>query len=136
MTNSKFCYQPAGHIVNGDFGLVDKRIQYLFNKGPKYRLPTKVDFNSCLQDMTPSIDKFSSSWCKRENVSSDALHRWKRKVMDIIEQRRISFYTSNPQHLPNPPVMTARKIKHILQKFHAEFVLAPADKAANNIIII
>ena len=132
---SKFCYLPAGHIITGDFSLVDKRIRYLFKKGPKYRLPTKINFDSCLEDIVPSIDNFCSKWCKRENVSIDALRRWKQKIFEIINQR-ISFYKSNPKHLPNPPVMSERKIKHVLQKFHSEYVLAPADKAANNIIIV
>ena len=133
--DSKYCYLPAGHVITGDFNLIDKRIRHLFLKGPKYRLPSKIDFTSCLDDMTSSIENFCSKWCKRENVPCDALYKWKSKIFDIIEQR-IRFYNDNPQHLPNPPVMTNSKIRNIIKKFHSDYVLVPADKAANNVIII
>ena len=115
--------------------MVDKRIRYLFSKGPKYRLPTKIDFKACVEDITSSINNFSNKWCKRENVTTDALAKWKQMISSIIKLR-IDFYRNNPEHLPKRPVMTANKIKHIIRKFHSRYVLVPADKAANNIIIV
>ena len=104
-------------------------------KGPKYRLPTKIDFKACAMDISSSVNNFCSKWCKRENVSTNALSKWKEMVSKIIEQR-INFYRNNPEHLPKSPIITAYKIKHIIKKFHSQYVLVPADKAANNIIIV
>ena len=62
-----------------------------------------------------------------------ALAKWKHMISNIIQQR-IDFYSNNPEHLPRRPVMTANKVKHIIKKFHSQFLLVPADKAANNIM--
>ena len=38
--DSKFCYQPAGHIVTGNLKFItDLRIRSVISKGPKYRFP-------------------------------------------------------------------------------------------------
>ena len=37
---SKFCYQPAGHIVTGNLKIItNSRIRSVISKGPKYRFP-------------------------------------------------------------------------------------------------
>ena len=37
---SEFCYNPAGHIITGDFNLVRiSKLRDIFAKGPKYRNP-------------------------------------------------------------------------------------------------
>ena len=46
--DSKYCYQPTGHIVTGDLKIItDSRIRYIICKGPKYRFPVPIDFKSC-----------------------------------------------------------------------------------------
>ena len=47
--------------------------------------------------------------------------------------KRISFYTSNPDLLPQ---FSYRDLKPSIQNFHSKYVLVPADKASNNVIII
>ena len=50
---SKFCYQPAGHIITGNLKIIsDSRIRSIISKGPKYRFPTYID-------LMPGIN----SWC-------------------------------------------------------------------------
>ena len=37
--DSKFCYQPAGHILTGNLKIItDSRIRSVISKGPKYRI--------------------------------------------------------------------------------------------------
>ena len=49
---------------------------------------------------------------------------------------RISFYCNNLDLLPPKPKFTFRHLKKGFQEFHRKFVLAPADKAANNVVVV
>ena len=135
-SDSKYCYQPAGHIITGNFDLIhDQQLKRVFSKGPKYRLPSPVDFDVCLTEITHSLDEFSTKWCKKEDADPNALNNWKKAIMSIISTR-IKFYQSNPHLLPPQPKVSVHALKHSLKQFHSNFVLVPADKAANNIIIV
>ena len=51
--------------------------------------------------------------------------------IEIIDSR-ISFYYNNLDLLPPKPKFTFRNLKKGVKEFHRKFLLAPADKAANN----
>lgn len=104
-------------------------------KGPKYRIPSEIDFNACRGQIAESIEDFSVKWCRRENADSNALVTWKRNIFKIIDSR-INFYRGNEHLLPPKPRLTLRHLKKDILAFHSKFVLVPADKAANNIIIV
>ena len=55
-------------------------------------------------------------------------------MFKIIDSR-ISFYWNNLD-LPPKPKFTFRNLKKWVQEFHRKFVLAPADKAANNVVVV
>lgn len=105
------------------------------SKGPKYRLPSSIDFDSCRIQITEAIKEFSIKWCKREHVELDALDDWIKRIFDIMD-KRIAFYSSNTHLLPRKPRTSYRHLKAGLQDFHSKFVFVPADKASNNVIII
>ena len=53
---SKHCYEPAGHIITGNFDLMkDKRLRNLLAKCPKYRLSSLIDFDSCRTKIAEAI---------------------------------------------------------------------------------
>ena len=54
----------------------------------------------------------------------------------MIIDGRISFYCNNFELLPPKPKFTFRDLKKEIQEFHRRFVLAPADKAANNVVVV
>ena len=78
---------------------------------------------------------FSNRWCKRENVEPDALKEWKINIFKIIDTR-ISFYSRNTHLLPPKPKSSFRHLKRGIQDFHMNYVLVPADKAANNVVVV
>ena len=104
-------------------------------KGPKYRLPSLIDFDSCRSKIAEAVQNFSVKWCRREHADLIALSEWKKRIFGIID-RRIDFYQSNNHLLPPKPRITFRHLKKAIEEFHTKYVLAPADKAHNNIIII
>lgn len=135
-SSSEFCYLPAGHVITGNFNIInDKRLRNLLSKGPKYRLPNNIDFNSCRVEIANALHDFSTKWCRREEADGKVLSDWIKNIFKIIDIR-VKFYTSNPHLLPSKPRLSFRFLKSKLQDFHSKFVFVPADKASNNIIII
>ena len=133
---SEFCYKPAGHIVTGNLDVLTSReLRDLCKKGPKYRLPAPINFESCRYNIAESINEYVKKWCKRENTDPTALSNWKKQIFSQIDNK-ISWYLLNPKLLSKKPKYSYNELKHDLQHVHNKFVLTPADKASNNIVVI
>ena len=65
----------------------------------------------------------------------DALKDWKLNIFKIID-RRICFYSQNTNMLSRKPKISYRYLKLGIQEFHRKYVLIPADKAANNVVVV
>ena len=98
-------------------------------------MPSLIDFDACRTHIAEAIQEFCIKWCRREHADVIALSGWKKKVTEIID-KRIAFYKSNVHLLPRKPKITFRHLKKTISDFHSKYVLAPADKASNNVIII
>ena len=94
-----------------------------------------IDFKSCHEEIAGALQEFCDRWCKREHVKSNALNSWKLNIFKIIDGR-ISFNCENLDLLPPKPKFTLRHLKKGIQEFHRMFVLAPVDKAANNVVVV
>ena len=62
-------------------------------------------------------------------------YEWKINIFKIIDTR-ISFYSRNTHLLPPKPKSSFRHLKRGIQDFHMNYVLVPADKAANNVVVV
>ena len=93
-----------------------------------------IDFKSCREEFSGALQEFCNRWCKRENVKSNALDSWKINIFKIIDGR-ISLYCNNLDLLPPKPKFTFIHLTKGIQEFHRRFVLASADKAANNVVV-
>ena len=82
-----------------------------------------------------SLNDFSYRWCKQENVEPDALKESKINIFKIIDTR-ISFHSRNTHLLPPNPKYSFRHLKRGIQDFHMNYVLVPANKAANNVVVV
>ena len=58
------------------------------------------------------------------------------KWVTELDIERISFYCNNLDLLSPKPKFTFRHLKKGIQEFDRRFVLAPADKAANNVVVV
>ena len=81
--------------------------------------------------MTASLNDFSNGWCKGETVKPKRLTFFF-KIIDT----RISFYSRNTHLLPPKPIFSYHHLKRGIQDFHMNFVLVPADKDANNVVVV
>ena len=50
--------------------------------------------------------------------------------------KRINFCSHNTNLLPPKPKSSSRHSKQGVQEYHRKYVLVPADKAANNIVVV
>ena len=113
----------------------NSRIRYIVSKGPKNRSPSHIDLNRCREEIASALNDFDNRWCKRESVECNALKEWKLSIYNIVD-KRIKFYSHNTNLLPPKPKSSFRHLKQGVQEFHRTYVLVPADKAANNNVVV
>ena len=63
------------------------------------------------------------------------MKEWKLSIFNIVD-KRIKFYSQNTSLLPPEPKFSFRHLKQGTQEFHGKYVLVPADKAANNVVVV
>ena len=71
-------------------------------------------------------------------LKPDALKEWKINIFKIIDTC-ISFYSRNTHLLPPKPKSSFQHLKQGIQDFpdfHMNYVLVPADKVANNVVVV
>ena len=112
----------------------DVRVRNTISKGPKYRFPSNIDSYKCRRKIAASLNAFGNRWCKQENVEPDALKKWKINIFKIIDTR-ISYFR-NTHLLPPKTKSSFLHLKRGVQDFHMNYVLVPADKAANNVVVV
>ena len=135
-SSSKYIYSPVGHVITGDLNFIqNKNLKKLLRRGPKYRLPIPIDFDNCVEEIETSLQEYCTKWCKKENAEITALNEWKTKVL-FMAINKISFYNKNPLALPHLPKFNKQGLCKSLKDLQSKFVIVPADKAANNAIII
>ena len=101
--DSPFLYPPAGHVVTGDLTCIpDKGLRSLFKKGPKYRLPSRIDFTKCRDIVEDTLQTYCKRWSKKEGVGVHALNAWKNEFLRIIDIR-IDNFTKHPHLYKQPP---------------------------------
>ena len=81
------------------------------------------------------MNDFGNRWCKREGVEDNALEEWKTSIFTIVD-KRIQFYSQNTNLLPPKPKSSFRHLKQGIQELYRKYVLVPADKAANNVVVV
>ena len=82
-----------------------------------------------------SLNEFCNRWFRQEHVECDALKDLKLKIFKIIG-RRISFYSQNTYMLPRKLKISYRYLKSGIEEIHRKYVFVPADKAANNVVVV
>ncbi len=133
-SSSKFKYDHSGHIITGDLSIItNSKLRDLISKGPKYREPRKVLWDKNKEIIFNAVDSYAKSWAKRENASVSVLDDWIRMVRHLVNERihKYKYFRQDTR-----PVLSDPSVVEYLNALHKDFVLAPADKASNNVIII
>ena len=85
--------------------------------------------------MAGSLNDYCTRWFKRQHVESNALNNWKLNIFKIIDEC-VLFYSSILDLLLPTPKLSFRYLKQGIHEFHRKYLLAPADKAANNVVVV
>ena len=94
---SKFIYPSACHVITGNLKIIpDSRNHNIVSKGPKYRFPSKNDFNRCREEIASALNDFGNRWCKRESVEFNAMKEWK---LSIVDKRILKVLFSKHKYL-------------------------------------
>ena len=94
--DSPFLYSPARHVVTGDLTCIpDKGLLTLFKKGPKYRLPSRIDFTKCRDIADDALQTYCKRWSKKEGIGVHALNDMKNDFLRIIDIK-IDNVTKHP----------------------------------------
>ena len=110
------------------------QIKRLVAKGPKYREPNKINWQSTETMLSNSTDLYAEQWSKQEQVDLKYLSEWKDQIKELVVER-IS-YLKEKIRSPKQKILNDPDLKDTLRRLHDDFVLVPADKAANNVIVV
>ena len=87
------------------------------------------------RELTCIFDLYVAISCRRTyGIYVYIRNRYKAAIM-VVDQR-IKFYSQNTNLLPPKPKSTFRHLKQGIQDFQRKYVLVPADKAANNVVVV
>ena len=85
---SKFCYEPHGHVITGDLRVKENaKLRKLAAKGPNYREPNRGNWKATETMFLESIDLNAKKWSKREQVELKYLSEWKDHAVEGISCR-------------------------------------------------
>ena len=134
-TSSPYCYRPHSHIITGNLNIIENvKLRNLIKKGPKYREQNIINWSKNKKIILTAVEKFAKQWCKRENAELYALDDWVNAIKQIVNSR---IKTLSKRTIRQPKkILQDPDVKEYLNKFKDKYVLVPADKAGNNIIIV
>ena len=127
----RLCQSPTGHVITGDLSIIDsENLRKILAKGPKYREPQSIH---CKYNFRLLVDDYTRKWIKREQQEVDTITEWVKAVWLLIQiriEKLGSMSTKTTSVFKDPEVVET------LSTMHDNYVVVPADKAINNIILV
>ena len=134
-SSSPYVYGPAGHVITGNLRIIgNKHIRRLLIKGPSYREQNYVNWNKVQDLLLDAIRRYKIKWAKKEHFDVRLLGEWHSEVTERVKER-ISVQKRKRLYRKEQ-VLKQRACLDFLRDFHKHYVLVPADKASNNIIVV
>ena len=135
-SQSKFCHPSLKHIITGDLGLVQNAtLRNCFNSGHSTGYP-QSQIGKTLFPAYTRKQNFASFWCHKEKHPKEELFEWTDKVLQKVHTKIESLQRLRPRKNEMTDILENPEIKSALKLLHKDFVLAGADKASNNVIIM
>jgi len=125
---SPYIYAPHGHVITGDLNIVeDTRLRTIMGYGSKYRIPADVDPVKVLEQTDAILAQFITKYKGAHRNSLDAFCE---RFRGIINTRITRLTAANQTRLVSP------KIHYMIKNLQRRYIIAPADKASNNLVIL
>ena len=107
----------------------------LENKGPKYREQNNINWRKNEELCFKAITEYRVNWARREHVDIRVLADWEHEVRIHVKQR-ILYFRKKHQMSRKQQILKDNKHRKYVNDFLEQYVLVPADKATNNIIVV
>ena len=104
-------------------------------KGPIYREQNSINWRKNEELCFKAITEYRVNWARREHVDVRVLADWEHEVRIRVKQR-ILYFRKKHQMLRKQQVLKGNKHRKYINDFLEQYVLVPADKATNNIIVV
>ena len=133
---SPFVYPPVGHVITGNLNIVKNgALRRLLMKGPSFREQNNINWDVNVHLCKEAINKYKEKWARKECIDKSVLHEWEQTVYKILD-KRIGYLKR--KHINKRKMQVLRNKKHLdyLRSLHDKYVLVPADKASNNVVVI
>ena len=129
-------YESCVHVVTGDLSIVkDVKLRHLIGKGPAYREQNNIDWRVNLKNCKAAVSRCAKKWARESNVDRRVLRDWEETVYEFIDEK-IGSLKQRKINKRKKNVLKSRVHLDHLNKLHENFVLLPADKASNNVIVV
>jgi hypothetical protein len=133
----QFCDQKSGHVVTGNLDFIrNEKLRELLSFGPSYRPPTPIDWTSVKNAIRSKIQGFAIELCRRKKWAENKLNAWVGHVNERVHSKIEKLRRRNTPEHKMTNVLQDPAVKKDLNNVHDLFVLVPADKASNNVIIV
>ena len=110
------------------------KLRELVAKGPKYREPNKINWQSTETMISNSIDLYAEKWSKREQVDLKYLSEQKDQIKELVVEHISSL--KEKIRSSKQKILSDSDVKDTLRRLHDDFALVPADRAATNVIVV
>ncbi len=130
---SEFVYEPTGHVITGNLDIIPEGpLRNIFSKGAKYRLPKSIDWTEVENASFKAIVSYTQYLLRKKIITVEQWKAMQDRFMQIV-LARIATRTNECFHVDS---VNELYLQSELCKVHSNFVITPADKAANNYVIV
>jgi hypothetical protein len=133
--NQTYRDHKIGHVQTGDLGIIkNEALRQLIKKGPNYREPRPYNFDDIRNEISETIEPTMIKWANREDINAYEWGEWREKLNELITEKCDEL--KKRTWPANDIIMKQKEVKKELEDLHDRYVLVPADKAQNNILVI
>ena len=135
--SSSFNYKPVGHVISGSTEITkNKMLQKIFKLGAKHRTAAEINWDEIRESTEEVLRQLRQKLINRlcNKVAPEKIENVLALCQSIIN-KRIERSSSIPIFNPTHIQMGNDQISEI-NKLKKKFIIAPADKAANNYIFV
>ena len=127
------------HIITGNLDIIkNQTLKGLFEKGPKFRLPQKIDWVKDRLVIVEFLDHYIDKWINKEkkipanlNINRETLKNWKEAILSLVDKR---IESGRQRYKKSWSVNITGIVKTELDDLKRNFVITVTDKAQNNLL--
>lgn len=130
--SSEYLYPPYKHVITGNFNFVNNiNLRKLFYMGSKHRITSINTLSEAKRSFEEAIEQYIRKLSVKFKIHIERFQDAKLEMLRLldIKAKRI---IENRFNSDSTRINDFRELRGI----HDKFIIAPADKAANNLIAI